>query len=75
MQWMVDPAADQVWQAVMTVESAKGTIDQERSKVLLLVHPDTPRARSAVQEVIGKYRKLFEQESVLWETARVCIAS
>jgi hypothetical protein len=27
MQWMVDPAADQVWQAVMTVESAKGTID------------------------------------------------
>ena len=27
MMWMVDPAADQVWQAVMTVESAKGTID------------------------------------------------
>lgn len=27
MMWVVDPAADQVWQAVMTVESAKGTVD------------------------------------------------
>jgi hypothetical protein len=24
--------------------------------------------------VIGRYRKAFEQESVLWETARVCAA-
>lgn len=27
MLFMIDPAADQVWQAVMTVESAKGTVD------------------------------------------------
>jgi hypothetical protein len=27
MLYMIDPAADQVWQAVMTVESAKGTVD------------------------------------------------
>jgi hypothetical protein len=27
MQLMVDPAADQVWQAVMTVDSAKGTVE------------------------------------------------
>ena len=64
-----------VWDAQGQWKSAKGTIDQERSKVLLLVHPDTPKARSAVQEVIEKYRKMFEQESVLWETASVCIAS
>ena len=27
MQLMVDPAADQVWQAVMTVDSDKGTVE------------------------------------------------
>jgi hypothetical protein len=24
--------------------------------------------------VIDRYRKAFDQESVLWETARVCVA-
>ena len=43
--------------------------------MLLLVHPDTPVAREAVLAVIDRYRKAFEQQSVLWETARVCIAS
>ena len=28
-----------------------------------------------VQTVIVRYRRLFDQESVLWETARVCAAS
>lgn len=64
-----------VWDAQGQWKSAKGTIDQERTKVLLLVHPDTARARGSVQDVIEKYRKVFEQESVLWETASVCIAS
>jgi hypothetical protein len=41
----------------------------------LLVHPDTAAARGSVQAVIERYRKMFEQESVLWETARVCVAS
>jgi len=49
-----------------------GTLGHDRSKVLLLVHPDTLDARASVQAVITKYRKSFEQESVLWETARVC---
>jgi len=34
--------------------------------------PDTLDARASVQAVITKYRKSFEQESVLWETAHVC---
>src|SRR5215204_1211745 len=45
-----------VWDAQGQWKSAKGTIDQERTKVLLLVHSDTPKARAAVQEVIEKYR-------------------
>ncbi len=52
-----------------------GGVDHERSKVLLLVHPDTKTAREAIQALIARYRKLFEQESVLWETARVCAST
>ena len=43
--------------------------------MLLLVHSDSGTARAAVLEVIAKYRKVFNQESVLWESARVCVAS
>ena len=52
-----------------------GTIDREHSKVLILVHADTPAARQLVQAVIETYRKAFDQQSVLWESARVCVAA
>ena len=64
-----------VWQAEGQWLTPAGSIDREQSKVLLLVHGDTPAARQSVQEVIQTYRKAFEQESVLWESSRVCIAS
>ena len=50
-------------------------IDQEHSKVLLLVHPDSQASRAAVLDVIRTSRRAFDQESVLWDTARVCVAS
>ena len=64
-----------VWDAQGQWRTSGGTIDQERTKVLLLVHADSATARAAVLEVIAKYRQVFEQESVLWENARVCVAS
>ena len=64
-----------VWDAQGQWRMQDGTVDQERSKVLLLVHPDTAAARDAVQAVIARYRIAFEQQAVLWETARVCVAS
>jgi Protein of unknown function (DUF3574) len=64
-----------VWQAEGQWLSTVGSIDREQSKVLLLVHPDTAAARQSVQEVIQVYRKSFEQESVLWESSRVRVAS
>ena len=64
-----------VWDAKGQWRTPAGTIDHESSKVLLLVHADTSQAREAVLAVIARYRKAFEQESVLWETARVCVAS
>ena len=64
-----------VWDADGQWRNSTGSIDHENSKVLWLVHPDTPAARASVQGVIERYRKTFDQESVLWETARVCVTS
>jgi uncharacterized protein DUF3574 len=64
-----------VWEAEGQWRTPGGSIDHERSKVMLVVHPDTTQARQAVQEVIASYRRVFEQESVLWESSRVCGAS
>lgn len=61
-----------VWGAQGQWRRPDGAIDHEQSKVLLLVHHDTPAALASVQEVIARYRQAFDQESVLWETARVC---
>jgi hypothetical protein len=64
-----------VWDAEGQWRAPQGLVEHERTKVLLLVHPDTPAARQLVQAVIERYRTAFDQESVLWETSRVCVAS
>jgi hypothetical protein len=64
-----------VWEAEGQWRTPAGTIDHEQSKVLLLVHADTAAARQSVLAVIEAYRKTFEQQSVLWESARVCVAA
>ena len=64
-----------VWQAEGQWLTPAGGIDREQSKVLLLVHADTTEARQSVQTVIQAYRKAFDQQSVLWESSRVCVAS
>jgi hypothetical protein len=64
-----------VWNAEGQWRTSAGSIDHEQSKVLLLVHPDTTAARQSVLAVIETYRKTFEQQSVLWENARVCVAA
>ena len=63
------------WEAEGQWRNPGGSIDHEQSKVLLLVHADTVEARQAVQELIATYRRLFDQESVLWESSRVCVSS
>ena len=64
-----------VWNAEGQWRTPAGNLDHEQSKVLLLVHPDTAAARQSVLAVIEAYRKMFEQQSVLWENARVCVAA
>jgi hypothetical protein len=53
---------------------ASGAVEQEPSKVLIIDHPDTAAARRAVQAVITAYKRAFAQESVLWESEKVCAA-
>jgi len=64
-----------VWEAEGQWRRPDGVVGHERSKVLLLVHADTAAARASLRAVIDRYRKTFEQQSVLWETSRVCAAS
>jgi hypothetical protein len=51
-----------------------GSIGRERTKVLLIVHDEKPKTRAALEAIVTRYKKTFTQESVLWETARVCAA-
>jgi hypothetical protein len=68
------PKGFTVWEANGQWRMADGRIAHERSKVLLVVHDETPELRQNVSEIIDAYKRMFEQESVLWETARVCAA-
>ena len=68
------PRGMTVWDAEGQWRGPEGKIAHERTKVLLLVHPDTKQARQAIGALIDRYRKVFEQESVLWETSPVCAA-
>jgi hypothetical protein len=51
-----------------------GTIGRERSKVVVILHDEKPTTREALGTVVGRYKEAFAQESVLWESARVCAA-
>jgi hypothetical protein len=63
-----------VWEARGQWQSADGHISRERSKVLLLVHSGTTPVRESIGSLIASYKRRFQQESVLWETAKVCAA-
>ena len=51
-----------------------GTIVRERSKVLVIFHDQKPATREALETLVVRYKRTFAQESVLWESARVCAA-
>lgn len=40
-------------------------IVQEHTRVLLLVHPNSQVSRDAIVEIVGEYKRRFNQESVL----------
>ena len=62
------------WEADGQWRHPDGPVVRERSRVLLLVHEDTPDARSRIDAIIARYKKLFEQKSVMWEAAPACVS-
>jgi len=68
------PQGFTVWEARGQWQSPNGHISRERSKVLLLVHSETTPVRDFIASLIASYKRRFQQESVLWETAAVCAA-
>jgi hypothetical protein len=66
------PAGLTVWSADGQWRRPDGRIGRERAKVLLIVHDNTPAVRAALGEVVTTYKRAYQQESVLWETAPVC---
>ena len=68
------PQGFTIWEAHGQWRGADGRISRERAKVLLLVHPISTDARDALASLVESYKRLFQQESVLWETATVCAA-
>jgi Protein of unknown function (DUF3574) len=68
------PQGFTIWEAHGQWRGADGKISRERAKVLLLVHANTATAREALVSLVESYKRRFQQESVLWETASVCAA-
>lgn len=53
------------WPASGQWLSASGVLQRERTFILYIVHPDTPKCEQAIREIMETYRKAFQQESVL----------
>jgi hypothetical protein len=54
-----------VWDAQGQWRGKSGIIGKENTKVLLLIHPNSPDSNRAIQEIIDAYKKKFRQESVM----------
>lgn len=46
-----------------------GEIIREKTKLVILIHPNTQDKNRAIQEIIDKYKAQFQQESVLRVTS------
>ena len=49
-----------------------GSIEREQAEVMTLFHPGDPAARRAIEEVMGEYKRRFQQEAVLRERTPTC---
>jgi hypothetical protein len=54
-------------------KGAGGLVEEERSEVVTVFHPDTDTARRSVQEVALEYKRRFRQEAVLRESEATCV--
>jgi hypothetical protein len=53
-------------------KSAAGTVERERSEIVILLHPDNESSRSSVHEIALEYKRRFQQEAVLRDRTSTC---
>ena len=53
-------------------QSATGVVEQERSQVVTIFHPDNEAGRRSIREIAQEYKRRFQQEAVLRERAPSC---
>jgi uncharacterized protein DUF3574 len=53
-------------------QGAAGVIEQERSQVVTIFHPDNEASRRFIREIAQEYKRRFRQEAVLRERAPSC---
>ena len=58
-----------VFDASGQFRTSTGTIIREPTKVLILIYPNSPAKRRAIEEIISLYKTQFQQESVLRVTS------
>ncbi|MBE9193611.1 DUF3574 domain-containing protein [Gloeocapsopsis crepidinum LEGE 06123] len=58
-----------VFDASGQFRTSTGTIIREPTKVLILIYPNSPAKRRAIEEIINLYKTQFQQESVLRVTS------
>lgn len=68
------PEGLSTWPAQGQWRGADGHIVQEQSHVLRLVHAGEDQHHTAVTAIAHAYRQRFQQEAVLRERQRVCVA-
>lgn len=71
------PAGLTVYQAKGQWRGDSGQVEQEDSRAIDLIHPDTAGERKRVVEIAEEYKRRFKQEAVLIVSApvRACFAA
>ncbi|EAW33998.1 DUF3574 domain-containing protein [Lyngbya sp. PCC 8106] len=54
--------------------NAAGILTREQTKLVILIHSDTPQEKQFIQEIITQYKQRFNQESVLRVTSSVAVS-
>jgi hypothetical protein len=53
-------------------KGTSGEVEEERSEVVTIFHPDDETGRRSVREIALEYKRRFRQEAVLRERAPTC---
>ena len=54
--------------------NSAGSLIREQTKLVILIHPNTPKEEKFIQEIIGEYKQRFNQESVLRVSSSVTVS-